>query len=110
TQPTNTVAGHNISAIAVQVQDQFGNLVTTDSSVATIALASGNGTLNGTTTVTLSAGSATFGALSMNQAGTFTLAVTDGALLGDTSSAFAITPDLPTHMVITNQPTNTVAG
>ena len=96
TQPSNTTAGGTISPpVTVQIQDAFGNLVT--SSTASITLAIGNnpggGTLSGTTTVTVVAGVATFSNLSIDKAGTgYTLTASSSGLTGATSSAFNITP------------------
>ena len=45
----------------VEVEDPFGNIVTSDSSSVTLAVASGPGSLSGTLTVATSSGIATFG-------------------------------------------------
>src|SRR5947208_16181792 len=61
-QPTNTTGGSAISpAVTVEVQDQFGNVVTTDSSNVTISI-SNPGVLSGSSTliVAASSGVATF--------------------------------------------------
>lgn len=110
TQPTTTVAGVTLSPVVVKVEDQYNNIVTTDSSNVTIALGGGGATLSGTLTVAASSGVATFSTLSMTQSGTYALAATDGILNGATSSNFNITPDVATHLAITNQPTGTTAG
>src|SRR5262249_31938220 len=95
-QPTGAAPGAVISpAVTVQVQDAFGNLVTSDNTrQVTVALANNPtaATLSGTTTATVSGGVATFGTLSVNKAGTgYTLRATSGTLLGATSAAFNIT-------------------
>src|SRR5262249_42279550 len=70
-QPGNAFVGHLLApAVQVQVFDQFNNLETTDSSdQVSLALGSnpGNGTLDGTTTQTVSGGIATFADLSLDQ-------------------------------------------
>ncbi len=109
-EPSNTVAGQSISSVVVKVEDQFDNVVTTDTSSISIALASGTGTLNGTTTVAATNGVATFSNLSINTTGAYTLGVTDGALDVDTSASFSITPAAASQLVITTQPAATVAG
>jgi len=48
----------------VEVRDQYDNVVTTDGSNVTIALATGTGTLSGTKTVAAVSGVATFTGLS----------------------------------------------
>ena len=68
--------------------DQFGNLVSTDSSNVTVALAANpaGGTLSGTTTVAAVNGLATFSNLSLDKAvAGYTLQVTEGDVfhLGD---------------------------
>src|SRR4029078_13527696 len=66
TEPTNTVAGQTISNIVVKVEDQYENVVNTDTSSVTIAIASGSGTLLGTKTLNATAGVATFSTLAIN--------------------------------------------
>ena len=110
TQPTTTVAGQTISNIVAKVEDQYGNVVTTDSSNVVIAIASGTGTLNGTKTVAASSGVATFSTLNITTTGSFTLTVTDGSLTSATTSSFAITPDAASKVVFTTQPASSAAG
>ena len=95
-QPTNANAGATISpAVTVQVQDQYGNLVTSDNTdQVTVAIGSnpGGGTLSGTGTVTVSGGVATFSTLSIDKVGVgYTLTANSGLLAGTTSSSFSIT-------------------
>ena len=112
--PTNTVASHSLNpAVKVQVLDQFGNLVTTDTSNVTVAIGNnpGSGSLSGTTSEAAVGGVATFGNLSIDAAGTgYALSAADGSLTGALSSSFNITALTPDHLVFTQQPTNTVAG
>jgi hypothetical protein len=110
TQPTTTTAGNTLSAVVAKVEDQFGNVVTTDNSNVTIALASGSGTLNGTLTVAAVNGVATFSDLSLNQSGVFTLGISDGGLTGATSSNLTINPAAAAQLLFTTQPVTTVAG
>ena len=80
-QPTNTSAGATMSTVDADVEDQYGNLVTSYTSSVTVSLASGSGTLLGTTTVAATGGVATFTTnvqagqtgLSIDQAGSYTL-------------------------------------
>ena len=83
-QPSNATGGSAITpAVAVQVQDQFGNVVTSGSgSNASITIAIGSnpgaGTLSGTTTQTAVSGVATFSNLAINRVGTgYTLSATN---------------------------------
>jgi hypothetical protein len=113
-QPTTTVAGVSIApAVTLQVQDQFGNVATSNSSSVTVAIANnaGGGTLSGTLTVAANSGVATFSDLSINKAGTgYTLNATDGALTPATTSAFNINPAAPAQLVIVQGPSDTAAA
>ena len=109
-QPANTVAGVTMSSIVVQVRDQYDNVVTTDASNVTIAIASGSGTLVGTTTVAASSGVATFSTLSLTSSGNYTLSVTDGGLTSATSTSFTISPDAAHHLGFTTAPASGTAG
>ncbi len=117
-QPSNTVAGNTISpSVTVLIEDKFGNVQTNDNT-DTVTLAIGtnpnNGFLNGTVTVTVKSGAATFSDLSIDQAGTgYTLVAsssTNTALTHATSNAFNITPAAASQLAFQTQPTNTVAG
>jgi murein DD-endopeptidase MepM/ murein hydrolase activator NlpD len=95
-QPTNSSAGQTITpAVMVAVVDQFGNLITGDNSdvvTLTIGANPSGGTLSGTLTVTVSAGIATFGDLSIDQIGDgYTLVAAVGGLTGAESNPFSIT-------------------
>jgi hypothetical protein len=114
-QPTDTVAGSSISpAVTVQVLDSNNTVVTTDNSdniTLAIGTNAGGGTLGGTTTVTVSAGVATFGNLSINKTGSgYTLVASSGNLNGATSTSFNVTPGQADHLAFVQQPTNTAAG
>jgi Beta-propeller repeat len=114
-QPTNTTAGAAIApAVTVKIEDQFGNVVTSDSSdQVTVSIASGPGSFSGgsTTTVTASGGVATFGNLHLNTAGSYSLIETaPGGLTGPASNSFTITPAAANQLVFGVQPSNTTAG
>ncbi|MGA3067140.1 MAG: Ser-Thr-rich GPI-anchored membrane family protein, partial [Tepidisphaeraceae bacterium] len=110
-QPTNVVAGAAISpSITVDVQDQFGNLVTTDSSSVTLAVDIGPGSVSGTDTVNASGGIATFSNVTVDTTGQYTLKATDGSLLYAESASFFVTPAAATVVSITTQPSNVTAG
>ena len=110
-QPTSTTAGSTISpAVTVDVEDTYGNLVTTDTSSVTLSVQSGSGSLNGTLTKTATGGIATFSNLSINTADTYTLSANDGSLTGATSSSFTISPASAAKVVFIQQPTSTTAG
>jgi hypothetical protein len=111
-QPSTTTAGQAIApAVTVQVQDQFGNVVTTDTSNVSMVISSG-GVLSGasTTTVAAVAGVATFTNLVPTKAGTFTLSASDGALTGATSNNFTVNPAAASKLAFSQQPSTTTAG
>ena len=94
TQPTNTAHGLIIApAVTVRVQDQFGNLTSSNASV-TVAIGTnpGGGTLSGTTTLSATNGTATFTNLSIDIASRgYTLVGRSTGFAGITSSLFDIT-------------------
>ncbi|HUY35813.1 MAG TPA: Ig-like domain repeat protein [Pirellulales bacterium] len=117
-QPKDTVSGQTIdgtSGVQVAIEDQFGNVVTSDTSNVTIAVAGGPGTFaSGTLTEAAVAGVATFKDLVIDTAGSYTLSASDTdngvALTGATSNRFAISPAATSQLVFTAQPANTTAG
>jgi autotransporter-associated beta strand protein len=110
-QPTSATAGVTISPnITVDVEDPFGNIVGSDSSDVTLAVATGPGSLLGTVTVTAVNGVATFTGLSIDVAGSYTLSATDGTLAGATSSSFTISPAAASKVAFVQQPLNSTAG
>ena len=100
-QPAAARVNQTISAIAyqpsgpsvqVEVVDGSGNRVTTSTASITLALgpSTGIGTLHGTVTASASAGVASFGNLSIDAPGTYTLRATSPGLTAATSSTFRI--------------------
>ncbi len=61
----------------------------------TISLASGSGTLSGTTTLAATAGKATFKGLTLDQEGAFTLGAASGDLTATTSESITSSPEPP---------------
>jgi uncharacterized protein (DUF697 family) len=90
TQPVSTTAGTIISVLVV-VEDQSGNVVSSNSEV-TLSLKRGpsGATLLGTTTVAVQNGSANFGDLSLDETGVYKLMATDGSLAAAKSVKFTI--------------------
>jgi hypothetical protein len=117
-QPSNVTALASITPqIEVRAVDVFGNTATSFVDNVTMSISDANasgGTLAGTTTRTAVAGVASFNDLSIDLAQTgHTLDATDagGAGLGSlTSSSFDVTATTANRLVITAQPTTTVAG
>ena len=107
-QPGSTTAGLSITpAVQVEVQDIYGNRVTTSSSPITILIGNNpvGGTLVGGGPLNAVDGVATFSNLSINKDGLgYTLRTTSSGLTGATSSAFNIIP------VYTHSITNATVG
>jgi hypothetical protein len=98
-EPSDTVEGNTIiPAIKVEAQDDLGTTdpnYTTDIVIAILNNPPTDGILSGTTTISPSAGVATFNDLSIDKAGTgYTLQVTSGSLTAATSASFNITPPI----------------
>jgi hypothetical protein len=105
--PSSSVSGSAFSA-TVSVEDAGGNVVTTDNSNVTIALASGTpgANLAGTLTVQAVNGVATFSGLSVDKVGTgYTLHATDASLTAADSSAFNIVAGAAAAIAFITQPT-----
>jgi hypothetical protein len=92
-QPTAGTHGVALSpGIVVDVEDAFGNIVTTDSSTVKLTIVSGpsGGTVSGTLSVKAVKGIVTFGKLTLSKAGTYTFKATDGKLATVTSKSLLI--------------------
>ncbi|MEK7402535.1 MAG: hypothetical protein AABZ80_09265, partial [Gemmatimonadota bacterium] len=115
-QPSNVVAGASITpAIQVTVQDSSGATVTSPSVQITLKIdAAANpdsSTISGGSTVSAftSNGVATFGAVSLNKAGTgYKLTASNSSLTGATSDAFNVAFGTATKLGFMQQPTHTV--
>jgi hypothetical protein len=111
TQPNNAVPGQLITpAIIVLVEDQFGNVVTTDNSLVTIDLGNNPGAsiLGGNRAVSAVNGRATFNVLFLTALGSgYNLVATDGSLTRVVSNPFdidAATLTASTAVALVNQP------
>ncbi len=114
-QPQDAVAGQSISpAVAVEVVDAAGNMVTTATTTVTLSLGGGTAgaVLSGTLTRSASGGVATFGDLSVNRSGSgYALAAAAPSLAGATSTAFAVAAGAPSQLAYTVEPpASAVAG
>jgi hypothetical protein len=111
-QPSSVTAGVAISPVIIaQVEDANGNVVATDDSAVTLAIASGptGVVLGGTTTVGAVNGIATFSDITLSEAGTFSLSVTDGALISATSTSFVVSASNSAQLAFQQQPTEVTA-
>ena len=113
TQPPDTVvAGEPFDPQPViHLRDQFGNLVTTDSStVVDVSIGTGSGDLPGTTTETAVGGVVAFTNLYAQVAGEITLEFESGGLSSITSDPVVVEPNVPEKLTFLQQPTNTAIG
>ena len=107
TQPsTNAVAGVAFATQpVVQVQDAFGNVMTSDNStIVHVARGTGTAALQGTVDVTVVSGVATFTDLSYNVAETITLVFSSGVLTNATSDSIVVAPAVADRLAFTTQP------
>jgi hypothetical protein len=95
-QPVNTPTGDVLPPVTVQVEDAFGNLITSDNGdPVTLGIASGPGsfTADSTTTATVVGGVATFKNLKFSVPGSYSLsAVVPAKYIGPNSSSFSVQP------------------
>jgi hypothetical protein len=109
--PSDATAGSAFApSLAVELEDQFDNLVNTNTSNVTLTVASGPGTTSGTTTVAAVNGIATFSGVTIKTSGAYTLNATDGSLAHIVSSSFNVNAAAPSKVVITQQPSDVTAG
>ncbi|MBM4215963.1 MAG: hypothetical protein FJ173_07325, partial [Gammaproteobacteria bacterium] len=97
TQPSGSALGKNFgSQPVVEIQDQYGNRVSSTASV-TLAIGTnpGSGALLGTATINAVAGTASFSNLAISKAGVgYTITASSSELVSATSTAFTITSAL----------------
>jgi hypothetical protein len=89
--PANNTAHAGPFTVEAAVADQFGNVVTTNTSTVTLALASGPADATLPLTAQADAGIATFPGVAFTSAGHYRLAATDGALKAAASAPFTLT-------------------
>jgi hypothetical protein len=114
-QPSAVVAGATMSpAVTVTVEDAQGNTVTTATGTVSLALTTPAGaTLTGGGAATVTSGVATFGALSVDKVGSYTLTpstTVSGVSTLPASSSFAVSIGAASQLVFTQQPSAVVAG
>ncbi len=110
-QPGATVtAGNAFSGpIAIDVEDKYGNLVSSDNStVVTASLNSGNGSLKGASPVTVQGGVATLTNLEVDTAGPLTLEFASGTLIPAISRLITVSPAKATRLALTTLPPSPV--
>ena len=111
--PSTTVAGLPVApAMTVSVLDAAGNVLADATDEISLEVASGpaGGALFGTTSTAAVAGTATFGAVSLQKAGAYVLRATSGLLTPATSAAFGVTAGAAKSLSFLAQPQNGTAG
>src|SRR5262249_31552744 len=95
----------------IRIEDQFGNLRSSDNAtVVTPTPSAGSGTLQGSTNVTAINGLVTFTNLSHTVATNITIQFTSGALTSATSTGVAVSPAPVSRLVFLVQPGSATAG
>jgi hypothetical protein len=109
---TTATAGQQFPAQPViYEEDQFGNVITGDNStMVTASLASGAGPLEGTTSVTVIGGVATFTNLSDKLAETISLNFKAAGLTSDPTANFVVSPAIANKLVVHTQPSPTATA
>ena len=103
-QPTAVAVGQVLNPpVTLLVEDQFGNVVTGNTSVVTIGVFSGLGGITSGSTVSVAAvnGIATFNNLALDTAGSYILSASDTGLVGAKSDSFTIGALLPPPQNVT---------
>jgi RHS repeat-associated protein len=111
--PTTGIAGQTLSpSLTVAVEDQFGNIVTSDDSTVTLTVNLGPGSFTGGSTLSAAVvnGVATFSNLVLDTAGNYLLSASDGPLTSATSGLLTVTPAAATHLVFTQVPATGITG
>jgi hypothetical protein len=112
TQPSGAVNGVALTTQpVVRITDSSENTVTTSTASVVASIASGTGTLSGTTTVTAVNGVATFTDLVLlGTPGNFTLTFTPTSLTAATSSSFELSVGAASKATITTEPLGAFNG
>jgi streptogramin lyase len=111
-QPPASVTAGSPFGLTVQAEDSSGNPVASFNGTVTVGLGinPGGATLGGTLTATATNGVATFSGLPLNTAASsYTLVVSGVGLGWGVTSPMTVTPAAATQVVITQQPSATVA-
>src|SRR5262249_53087300 len=94
----------------VRIEDQYGNLRSSDSTIVTATRNAGNGALQGATNVAAVNGVVSFTNLSHNVATNITITFSSGSLSNVTSGNITINPSVGTRLAIRTQPSATATA
>src|SRR6185437_9201855 len=102
--PTSATAGKAINpALVIDIEDAFGNIVTSNTSTVKFT-ATGGSALLGTPSVAAKAGVATFSNLILDKAAKYTLKATDGTLVSATTASFTVAAATASKLVFVPAP------
>ncbi len=110
-QPPASVIHNFDFAVALAVEDQYGNVETSDEDTASLGFQNNptGATLEGTTMIGLAGGIAQFSGLAVNMVGNnYTLIASSGTLTSPTSDEFDVVPTPAASLVVTTQPLSSV--
>ena len=113
TPPSDSIAGQAINPeVNVEVEDQFGNVITGNDATLVASIASGPSTfLSGTTSGAVTGGAAVFSDLVLYTAGNYTLQVSDpSANISADSGTFTVVPAAVSALAFASEPTDITAG
>jgi hypothetical protein len=112
TPSTGTAGQALVPTLQIALKDQFGNVVTSNTSALTVSVVSGPAGFAGGSTTSVAAvnGVATFSNLIFNTAGTFTVKVSDGSLTSVTSGNITIKAAAASKLAFTQTPASGTAG
>ena len=113
TQPSTTATAGQPFAVqpVIYIEDQDGDIETTDNStVVSVALSSGDGLPEGTTSVTVKNGVATFAGLNETTAGVIALEFSGGGFTAGPSNNITVSPATPFRLTIATQPAATATA
>ena len=109
-QPSDTTAGQSMSpAVMVQLQDQFGNALTTSGASVTLS-ANGPGPIVSGGSANMFGGIATFNAIVIQAAGGYSVTASSAGVTPANSNLFLISAAAATQLAYAQQPGNGVAG
>ena len=99
-------------ALVVDVEDAFGNVVSSDTSSVTLSIGSGpaGATLGGTANVAAVGGVATFNDVSLSDSGIYTLQAADGSLTPATLSPLSVNAADAAQLAFSGFPASETAG
>ncbi len=112
-EPGNTLAGAAINpGVVIAVEDQFGNLVTSDTSIITLGIQTGPGAFDSASTLQVAAtsGVATFSNLILDMAGSYTLSASAAGLTSVNSSILLVGATEAAELEFGQQPFSSTAN